>query len=61
MTKWEMPVVGKEYYYLGTIVKVTRIVPLRNGEPEEATVYFETRFCDYGSCEASELTPRQKG
>ncbi len=55
--KDELPVVGREYEYLGQPVKVIRVVPCEGGSAGDAHVEFETRFAECSSCNASELTP----
>lgn len=53
-----LPIVGKEYTYLGRPVEVLRVIPLTGGTPQEAIVEFRTRTHEYGETKAMYLTER---
>jgi hypothetical protein len=55
----QLPVVGREYTYLGSPVTVLHVVPLDEGEPSEAHVEFTTRFGEFGECIAARLSERE--
>ena len=52
----DLPIVGKEYEYLGQPVKITRVVP-STCEGCDHYVEFVTRFCEHGNTYAGELGP----
>jgi hypothetical protein len=58
--EFRLPEVGKEYEYLGSFVRVTRVIPLEGGESEDAYVEFTTRFDEHSSCQAGELREKQR-
>lgn len=51
-----LPIVGKEYEYLGQPVKITRVVPTTYPGGEHY-VEFVTRFGEHSNCDAGELGP----
>jgi len=55
----ELPVVGKEYEYLGVPVKITRVVPA-TCEGCDHYVEFVDRWGQHSNCEAGELSPWSK-